>query len=348
MKHLETVFSILRQQQLYLKASKCTFGATVIEYLGHFISAEGVSTDPAKIKAVTDWPTPTNQKQLRSFLGLTNYYRRFIKALTSAPVLALPDFEKTFVIETDASNTGIGAVLMQDNHPICYISRALGPRHQSLSVYEKELMAVKISTPFQHMWLSKLMGFTFEIQYKQGKENYAADALFRVTGSQLLQTTLSQAHQGFYDSIQLLWKTDPQLLKIISDLSANPSSHHAYTYTNDELRRKEKLVIGNDQTVKLQILEWLHDSAVGGHSGRDATLHRVKSLFFWPKMNTEVQNYVRNCDVCQRNKYDLAAKPGLLQPLPVPEGVWQSISMDFIEGLPPSSGKHCIWWLLIY
>ena len=120
-------------------------------------------------------PTPANQKQLQIFLGLANYYRRFIQghsiiarpltlllrkdgfswsseasaafqtvkdALISAPVLALPDFSKQFIVEADASKTGIGAVLMQENHPICYISRALGPRHQNLSVYEKELLAV--------------------------------------------------------------------------------------------------------------------------------------------------------------------------------------------------------------
>uniref|UniRef100_A0A1J3IVR9 Transposon Ty3-I Gag-Pol polyprotein n=2 Tax=Noccaea caerulescens TaxID=107243 RepID=A0A1J3IVR9_NOCCA len=406
LKHLEEVFSILRHQQLYLKPSKCTFGATVIEYLGHFISAEGVSTDPKKVKAIEEWPIPVTQKQLRSFLGLANYYRRFIKgysviakplstllkkegftwnpeadsafqklklSLTTTPVLALPNFEKVFVVETDASNIGIGAVLMQDSHPICFISRALGPRHQALSVYEKELMAVvhavqtwnaylahrpfviktdqkslkflmeqKVTTPFQHMWLSKLMGYTFEIQYKQGKENHAADALSRVTGSELLHITLSHGHHELYDSIRLLWQRDPHLHNVISDLQVAGSSHPTFTFVNEELRRRGKLVIGNDPEVKLQIFKWLHDSAIGGHSGRDATLHRVKSLFYWPKMSLEVQNYVRNCSVCQRNKYDLSAKPGLLQPLPVPKGVWESISMDFIEGLPPSLGKHCI------
>ncbi|CAL9238184.1 unnamed protein product, partial [Arabidopsis halleri] len=406
LQHLEIVFSILRHQQLYLKLSKCTFGATRIEYLGHFISFEGVSTDPSKVQAIKQWPTPTSQKQLRSFLGLANYYRRFIQgysiiakplsnllkkdgftwddsatdafqtlktALSSTPVLALPNFDKRFVVETDASNTGIGAVLMQDNHPICFISRALGPRHQSLSVYEKELMAVvhavqswnaylahreftiktdqrslkylldqKVTTPFQHMWLSKLMGYTFIIEYKQGKENVAADALSRVTGSQLLHITLSQAHQGFYNSLQMLWQTDPHLKKVISDIQGNKNSNPKFSFINGELRHRGKLVVGNDKEVKLHILKWLHDSAIGGHSGRDKTLHRVKSLFYWPKMSLEVQNYVRNCSVCQKNKNDLAAKPGLLQPLAIPAGIWQSISLDFIEGLPPSTGKHCI------
>lgn len=186
------------------------------------------------------------------------------------------------------------------------------------------------------------MGYTFEILYKQGKENHATDAFSSVTGSQLLHITLSQVHQGFYDSLKLLWQYDPHLKKVISDLQANSSSHPTFSYNNDELGRKGKLVVGNDSEVKSQILKWLHDSAIGGYSGRDASLHRVKSMFYWPKMSLEVQNYVRNCSTCQRNKPDLAAQPGLLQPLPIPNGIWTSISMDFIEGLPTSHGKHCI------
>lgn len=138
--HLKAVFEILRANQLLAKQSKCTFGVTKIEYLGHVISAEGVSTDPSKSAAIKDWPIPKTVKQLRGFLGLAGYYRRFIKdygkiskpltillqkdgffwnadsetafntlkaALISAPVLALPDFMATFILETYASNTGI-------------------------------------------------------------------------------------------------------------------------------------------------------------------------------------------------------------------------------------------------
>ena len=165
-----------------------------------------------------------------------------------------------------------------------------------------------------------------------------ADALSRVSGSELLSMNLSQAHIGFYDSLKLLWETDSHLQKIISDLQREKSSHPQFTFCSNELRRKGKLVVGNDHTIKMHIFKWLHDSAVGGHSGRDATLNRIKSLFYWPKMNVDGQNYVRNCSVCQKNKYDLAASPGLLQPLPIPAGVWESISLDFIEGLPPSHG----------
>ncbi|XP_021717906.1 uncharacterized protein LOC110685687 [Chenopodium quinoa] len=205
---------------------------------------EHMETDPKKVSAVSSWLIPANVKELKSFLGLTGYYRKFFKsyaiickplteklkkngfawsnqaqkafedlksALVSAPVLAIPNFEKQFILETDASKTRIGAVLMQEGNPLAYINRSLGPKWQKLSVYDKELLAIvfaiqkweqylvgahfiiktdqkslkwllqqKISTPFQQFWLSKSMVFDYEIQYKCGKENVATDAFSRV------------------------------------------------------------------------------------------------------------------------------------------------------------------------
>jgi hypothetical protein len=177
--HLQQFFQILRANQLFIKKSKCTFAQPQLEYLGHIIGEQGVQTDPAKIQAVQDWPNPTNHKQLRGFLGLSDYYRKFIKnygaisrpltdllkkntpfvwtpalqesfdtlktALVEAPVLALPDFTKPFVLETDASDQAIGAVLMQQGHPIAYLSKALGPKAQAMSAYEKECLALMMA-----------------------------------------------------------------------------------------------------------------------------------------------------------------------------------------------------------
>lgn len=155
LQHLEMVFNLMMEHKLLVMKCKCSFGVSKIEYLGRFIVANGVSTDPQKITAVEQWPKPENIKQLRGFLGLGGYYRRFIKnygliskpltdllkkdgfywnteadqafiklkgALTSHPVLALPDFNKVFVVETDASGKGVGVVLMQEGHPISFLS----------------------------------------------------------------------------------------------------------------------------------------------------------------------------------------------------------------------------------
>jgi hypothetical protein len=405
--HLRLIFQAIRDNHLFLNKSKCHFALPKVEYLGHFITQEGVSTDPVKIKAVSSWPIPQNLKQLRGFLGLAGYYRRFVKdfgklakpltdllkkdsfiwsdvattafltlkdALISAPVLSLPDFSKKFIVETDASGKGIGAVLMQDHHPIAYISKSLGPKQQAMSVYERELLAIvyavqkwgsylshapfiirtdqksikymldqKLNTPFQQVWVAKLLGFDFEIQYKEGSSNLAADALSRKVGAELLALALSNASDDLLESIKHAWQQDSHLQLIIQDLQKDPKSHSKFSWIRDELRRKGKLVVGANPTIKESIFKWLHDSALGGHSGRDVTASRVKSLFYWKGMTKDVHNYVKNCDTCQKNKHDLAAYPGLLQPLPIPHQIWTHISMDFIEGLPTSSGKQVIF-----
>lgn len=108
------------------------------------------------------------------------------------------------------------------------------------------------------------------------------------------------------------------------------------------LRRKSKMVVPNVPEVKNTILEWLHSSSQGGHSGRDVTVRRVKGLFHWKGMPKDIQNYLRSCGICQQYKYDTSAYPGLLYPLPIPEVVWIDISMHFIDSLLKYFGKTVI------
>ncbi|XP_044475257.1 uncharacterized mitochondrial protein AtMg00860-like [Mangifera indica] len=144
--HLSLALQLLSDHHLLLNRKKCSFGVSRLEYLGHIISAEGVAADPQKIQCMIDWPRPRDITALRGFLGLTGYYRRFVchygqiaapltqllkknsfhwnedstiaferlkAAMTTVPVLAMPDFTQPFLVETDASSTGVGAVLMQ-------------------------------------------------------------------------------------------------------------------------------------------------------------------------------------------------------------------------------------------
>lgn len=192
-KHITEVLSTLQANAFFIKQSKCAFEVASIDYLGHIIAAGKLRADPVKIEAMTVWPTPANVKQLRGFLGLTGYYRRFVKnyslivvpltellkkdsffrtdaaaksfeelklAMSTTPVLRLSDFLDTFVVETDAPDFGIGAVLMQQNHPIAYFSKKLGPRRRLASTYHKELYAIVKSV---QKWRQYLLGREFII-----------------------------------------------------------------------------------------------------------------------------------------------------------------------------------------
>jgi hypothetical protein len=159
--HLSKVLSRLREYELYVKREKCEFAKAEIMFLGHLIGEGQVKMDPQKIQAIVEWSAPKSVPELRSFLGLANYYRRFIEgyskkttplsdllkknrrwewmvdcqqafeklktAVASAPVLGLPDFEKPFEVHTDASDRAIGGVLVQEGHPVAFESRKLNP-----------------------------------------------------------------------------------------------------------------------------------------------------------------------------------------------------------------------------
>lgn len=157
-KDLKEALELFRENQLYAKKSKCSFAGSKVEYLSHIISKNGVSTYPSKVEAVRNWQTLTTIKQLRGCLGLTGYYRRFVSsygtipipltdllrkdafhqspvahkafdtlkmAMIQSPVLALPDWTQEFIVETDASSRGLGAVLVHGKHLIAFVSKAM-------------------------------------------------------------------------------------------------------------------------------------------------------------------------------------------------------------------------------
>ncbi|XP_028552383.1 uncharacterized protein LOC114580110 [Dendrobium catenatum] len=405
LEHLRKVLNTLQHHQLYVNQKKCSFAQRSVEYLGHIISAEGVAADPSKVEAMTSWPTPKNLRALRGFLGLTGYYRKFIKgygsiaaplteqlkkdsfnwgpeadsamealkrAMVSAPVLALPDFKQQLVVETDASGLGLGAVLMQQGRPIAFYSQVLSGRARLKSVYERELMAIvkaiqkwrpyllgrrflvrtdqrslkylleqRMVTEEHQRWLSKLLGYDFEIQYKPGLENKAADALSRkVECSQLIATSVPQLVD--WGKLRTENMTSEELGSFREAIRKGEEIPAGYTVEDQLLLHKGRLVLPRTSSHIPLILQEFHASAIGGHSGGQKTYQRLAREIYWKGMRKDVEEMVAQCDTCQRNKYQACAPGGLLQPLELPDQVWSEVTMDFIEGLPKSDGYTVI------
>jgi hypothetical protein len=190
--HIRQVLQTLRQHKLCANLEKCTFGITQVQYLGYIIDERGVHVDPAKIQVIRDWLAPATLTELRNFLGLANFYHRFVlgfshitwplsqvtkggakeklfwsesqqkvfrelkHCLYSAPVLTLPDLQQPFEIETDASDYAIGAVLTQHGHPVAYHSETLSDTVQKYPTYDKEMYSiVQACRQWKHYILGK-------------------------------------------------------------------------------------------------------------------------------------------------------------------------------------------------
>jgi hypothetical protein len=123
---------------------------------------------------------------------------------------------------------------------------------------------------------------------------------------------------------------------LLTELSVTSPNNQGYSLDNGIIKYQGRVWLGNQTEAKQAILLALHNSAIGGHSGVNATYHKVRALFSWPHMKQEIQEYISKCAVCQQAKHENTKAPGLLQPIPVPDSAWSMISLDFIEGLPKS------------
>jgi hypothetical protein len=403
LRHLKLVFECLIQHKFYLKQSKCTIAQKSIEYLGHVVSAAGVGPDPEKIAAMTKWPTPKTIKQLRGFLGLTGFYRKFVQhyatiaqpltallkkdafvwsseadqafhalkdAMTKAPVLTLPNFDEDFVIETDASGIGMGAVLIQRGHPIAYFSQKFCPKLLNSSTYVRELCAITaavkkwrtyllgrkftiytdqrslrelmtqvIQTPEQQFYLSKLLGYSYEILYKPGGQNRVADALSRMHDTEAVCLSITIPQWEFLEQLKL----DHSVQQMVQQIKDNPTAHPHYKVQHDLLFFNNKLFIPDSSPFKKLLLEEFHSTLTAGHGGIDKTFGRLKENVYWVGMKQDVINFVNACLVCQQTKTPTHLPYGPLQPLHIPNEVWEDISMDFIVGLPSFQGYTTIF-----
>lgn len=136
---------------------------------------------------------------------------------------------------------------------------------------------------------------------------------------------------------------DHHLQKIINDLQTDPSSRPGFSVKQAVLFYKGRLVLSADSACIPRLLEEFHSSPVGGHSGFLRTYRRIAGNLYWLGMKKSVQEFVKKCDVCQRQKYSASSLARLLQPLPIPVQIWEDISLDFITGLPKSKGFEAVF-----
>lgn len=404
--HLRRVLQRLREHRLYVKREKCEFARTEVHFLGHIVGHGAIRMDSAKVRAIQDWPTPATVSELRSFLGLANYYRRFIKgystiaspltdllkkeqrwswsstceeafdklktALATEPVLQLPRFEDPFEVHTDASDRALGGVLVQAGHPVAYESRKFKDAETRYSAHEKEMTAVihclevwrhyllgtkfkivtdnvantyfktqRKLTPKQARWQEYLAEFDFDWEHRPGRQNQVADALSRQANQEFV-AAVATMQTDMTERIREAAQTDAAYAKLMRDVTSGLVRRF---WIQDGLLRAQggRLVVPKNEALRRDLLKESHDSRWAGHPGMERMYALLSRDFYWPNMWRDVEAYVRSCLICQMDKVERKRPAGLLQPLPIPERPWASVSMDFIAGFPEVDGRKTIF-----
>ncbi|GJS04068.1 reverse transcriptase domain-containing protein [Tanacetum coccineum] len=364
--HLKLVLELLRKEKLYAKFSKCEFWLQEVHFLGHVVNQSGIHVDPSKIEAVKNWKAPTTPSEVRSFLGLAGYYRRFIanfskiaKPLTlltqknqkyewgekeeeafqtlknnlcDAPILSLPDGVEDFVVYCDASNQGLGCVLMQRGKGIAYASRQLKIHEKNYTTHDLELGAVMFALKtwrhclygtksviytdhksLQHIfdqkelnmrqrrWIELFSDYECEIRYHPGKANVVADALSRKE-----------------------W-VKPRRVRVMAKTIQS---------------KVKEMILAAQRDVRMVILNEAHKSKYFVHLGADKMYYDLHDMYWWPGMKRDVAIYISKCLTCAKVKAEHQKPLGLLQQHDIPEWKWDKITMDLITKLPMSRSGH--------
>lgn len=412
LKVLEEVARRLRAANLTISAEKSKFCRKEIKYLGYVLNEKGWQADNDKIECIVQFPVPECRKDVQRFIGLCNWYRRFIEdfariaaplteltkvktkfrwtreadeaflklksVLVSAPVLIMPDYTIPFSVACDASDVAIGAVLTQEvqgeEHPVCYFSQKLSSSERKYSVTERECLAViraiekfrgyiegvkftvycdhaalsylkslKNPTALMSRWLLRLNAFDFEIKYRKGSVNVVPDALSRI---------ISVATFSLNDTKDAWYKDMTERVK------KKPASFPEFRLVNDELYKNCR---GTDETGALihrwrkavpqeqrkEILQRFHDAPAAAHLGIAKTIQKIKAHFYWPKMQDDIQHYVRNCATCKASKSPsttLMPQMGAVKPAKLP---WELISIDFVGPFTRSKRGNTVMLVVV-
>jgi hypothetical protein len=445
-KQVKEVLRRLRKHGLYANPKKCEFDRESVEYLGYILSPAGLTMASDKVQTIQDWPEPRRVKDIQSFLGFANFYRRFIynfsditvpltrltrkhvpfifgnkerdafnylkSAFASAPILThwIPD--RPIIVETDASDYALAAILSielenGEIHPVAFHSRSFNPTELNYDVHDKELFAIfegfriwrhyldgsalpvdvvtdhknleyfsttKILNRRQARWAEYLCQFNLVIRFRPGKLGAKPDALTRrwdvyakegvndyakvnphnfrpvftqeqLSASLRASSLISAAFRGatimdveqLHSDIRAGYDSDP----ITANQLPQPSDPK-WTVSDGLLLQNDRIYIPDVADLRLRVLKNKHDHPLAGHFGQNKTMELIRREYVWPSMRNFVKDYCNSCTTCKRSKTPRHKPYGLLKQLPIPTRPWDSISMDFIEHLPPSSGYTSI------
>lgn len=364
------------------------------------MSQDGINVDPERVRAIIEFPSPKNVKGVRSILGMFEWYRRFIenfsikaapitdllknpngkfkwteeaesafnvlkKALTSAPILATPDFNLKFTIQTDACDEGMGAVLTQVQNGcervIEFMSQKFSSAQKKYSTTEKECLAVILavekfrcyiegvefevitdhaSLKWLHnlkdpagrlaRWAVRLQAYNYTLLYRKGKLNVVPDALSRSVGS------LDLLGDDFtFDTNYVALKN-----KILFDPNSFPNflvqDDVIYKYVNSRSTNSFSWKVLVPANLRSSLLKTNHDDPKASHCGISKNLARIKNQYYWPSMGKEIKDYVRKCEICQVTKYPNITMRNVMGKQKEPSRPWEMISLDLIGPLPRS------------
>ncbi|GKF01590.1 putative reverse transcriptase domain-containing protein, partial [Tanacetum coccineum] len=320
--HLGLILELLKKEKLYAKFSKCEFWLQEVQFLGHVINGDGIHVDPSKIQAVKTWEAPRTPSEVRSFLGLAGYYRRFIEnfskiaklltiltqknktyvwgeeqeeafqilkdKLCNAPVLALLNGPEDFVVYCDASSLGLGCVLMQRGKVIATNS-VIYIDHKSLQyIFNQKELNMR-----QHRWIEPFSDYDCEIRYHPGKENVVANALSRK--ERIKPKRVGAMNMTIQSSIK------DRILVTQNEVSEVPLTGDVRTLIMDEAHKSKYLV----------------------HPGADKMYYDLKDMYGWPGMKKYISLYVSKCLTCSKIKVEHQRPSGLLKQPEIPEWKWE-------------------------
>ncbi|KAG8501064.1 hypothetical protein CXB51_003123 [Gossypium anomalum] len=357
--HLRIVLQTLRDKQLYAKFSKSEFWLREVGFLGHIVSGDGIHVDPSKISAIIDWKPPKNVTEVRSFLGLARYYRRFIngfsiiaapmtrllrkdvkfewtkecqqsfeelkKLLTEAPMLVQLESGKEFMVYSDASLNGLGCVLMQEGKVVAYASRQLKPHERNYPTHDLELAAVVFALK---IWRHYLYGEKCRV--------YTDHKSLKYLMSQKDLNLRQRRWLALLKDYELVIDYHPGKANVVVD-ALSRKLLFALRVMNTQLK------MSDDSSILAEIRDF--------RIGSDGSL-MFKNQICVPKNDELIQRFCMKHIMAvwrfiRAVKAEHQVPSGLLQPIMVPEWKWDRITMDFVLGLPLTPGKKDAIWVIV-